>query len=134
MYLERLLQIHVAAFAVLGATVFGAGQRDLRVAVLVALAAVAGLIVTDWGGRGLHRTVCNLAALVAVALALRETLRYEGFSQLLVIANLLVFLQAVLFFQRKDERIYWQLIMLSLLEVLVAAIFSQGVWFGLLPA
>ncbi len=133
MYLERLLQIHVAAFATLGAMVLGAGQRDLRLVLIVGAAAMVSLIVTDLGGWfQLHRTISNLAALVAVALALRETLRYEGYSQLLVIANLLVFLQVVLFFQHKDERIYWQLIMLSLLEVVVAALFSQGVWFGLL--
>lgn len=133
MYLERLLQIHVAAFAVLGAMVLGAGQRDLRLVLVVGAAAVVSLLVIDLGGWfRLHRTISNLAALVAVALALRETLHYEGYSQLLVIANLLVFLQVVLFFQQKDERIYWQLIMLSLLEVVVAALFSQGVWFGLL--
>lgn len=133
MYLERLLQIHVAAFAVLGAMVLGGGQRDLRLVLIVGAAAAVSLLVTDLGGWfRLHRTISNLAALVAVALALRETLRYEGYSQLLVIANLLVFLQVVLFFQQKDERIYWQLIMLSLLEVVVAALFSQGVWFGLL--
>jgi len=132
MNLERLLQIHVAAFATLGAMVLGAGQRDMRLVLIVGTAAVVSLIVTDVGGRGLHRAASNLAALVAVALALRETLRYQGYSQLLVIANLLIFLQVVLFFQRKDERIYWQLIMLSLLEVVVAALFSQGVWFGLM--
>ena len=48
------------------------------------------------------------------------------------LARLLICVQIIVLFQRKDERLYWLLVMLSLLQVVVATLFSQGVWFGFL--
>ena len=52
-------------------------------------------------------------------------------AQLLAIANLLIYLQIVLFYQRKNPRLYWQLTVLSLLQVVVSAALNVGFEFGL---
>lgn len=133
MFLERLLQINVATLSALGALLLGMGQRSTTTPLLIAGAAAVSVLLTDVTGYfRLHRTVASLAALAAVLLALGESLRYQAEGQILVISNMLVFLQVILLLQKKDNRIYWQLVMLSLLEVVVATLFSQGVWFGLL--
>ena len=50
---------------------------------------------------------------------------------LLDLADLVVCLQVVLFFQKKDPSIYWQLAIISLSQVVVAALFSHGGMFGI---
>ena len=54
--------------------------------------------------------------------------------QALGLAWLLIYLQIILLFQAKDERTYWLLAVLSLLQVVVATLFSQGIFFGVLLA
>ena len=54
--------------------------------------------------------------------------------QTLDFAWFLIYLQILLLFQAKDQRKYWLLVMLSLLQVIVATLFNQGIWFGLLLA
>ena len=51
-------------------------------------------------------------------------------SQFISVANLLIHLQIILLFQKKAPRIYWQLITLSLLQVVVAAALNLFVMFG----
>ena len=49
----------------------------------------------------------------------------------MAIANLLIYLQIVLFYQQKNPRLYWQLTVLSLLQVVVSAALNVGFEFGL---
>ncbi len=72
--------------------------------------------------------------LLALAIALQDLLWLRSELQALNFAWLLIFLQIILLFQRKDGRTYWLLVVLSLLQVVIATLFSQGVWFGLLLA
>lgn len=132
MKLERLLQIHVAALAILGAILLGMGQRSSLLPLLAVFAAVTSVIFTDtlhWFH--LNRFVANLAALLALFFSLNEFFQADMRAQLLAIANLLIYLQIVLFYQRKIPRLYWQLTVLSLLQVVVSAALNVGVEFGL---
>jgi len=52
--------------------------------------------------------------------------------QMVVVAELLVLVQAVLMLQRKNRRIYEQLAIFCLLELIVAAIFNDALSYGLL--
>lgn len=135
MQLERFLQIAMATMATLGSLLLGMGQRSGTLSLVVMLAAILSVWLTDFQGwLRLNRTVANLAVLLAVLFAgwhLLE-LRGQGAGVALAIADFLVYVQLVLFFQKKDERIYWQLVMLSLLQVVVAAAFNQRAGFGLL--
>ena len=53
-------------------------------------------------------------------------------SQLLNVANSLLLLQMILLFHRKNHRIYWELMALSLLQVAVAAALNLGFLFGIM--
>jgi len=131
MHLERLLQINMATLATLGTLLLGMGQRSVALPLLVLVAAVSSVWLTDaLGLLKLNRAVANLAALVAVIVSLRQLFLHGGQVQLLGLANLLVYLQVILLFQEKDLRSYRQLVMLSFLQVVVAALYSQGFWFG----
>ncbi len=130
---ERLLQFNVAVIVVLGIVMLGMGQRDLRLGLLAIVATAAALFLTDimrWVR--LNRTLANIAALTAVGFSIADFFRFESETQLLAIANLLIYLQCVLLFQEKQLRVYWQILVLSLLQVVVGAALNLGVVFGLL--
>ena len=134
-YLERLLQINTAMLAALGALLLGMGQRDEKLPLLMLVAAVASVVLTDVAGYiRLNRTVANLAVLAGVAIFASRTAYYRADVQVLLpsVGTFLTFWLIVLLFQKKDPRAYRHLIMLSLLQVVVATVFSHGVWFGLL--
>ncbi len=97
-------------------------------------AAVSSIYFTDTlGWFRLHRVIANLAALGALFISMREFDVFGGNSatQLRAIANLLVYLQFVLLYQEKNQRVYWQLAVLSLLQVVVAAALDLQVGLGL---
>ncbi|MCS7306694.1 MAG: DUF3488 and transglutaminase-like domain-containing protein [Thermoguttaceae bacterium] len=130
---QRWLQIHIAGLAALGTLLLGLGQGDVLWPGAMAMAAAASVVLTDMTGYfRLSRTAANLIALGVVLWVLKDVRQWTGFGQVLIISKLLVYLQLILLFQQKDYRAYWQLAMISLLQVVVAAAFQQGVLFGLL--
>jgi protein-glutamine gamma-glutamyltransferase len=133
MYLERLLQINLATLAVLGAVLLGMGERSIGPPLWVAIAAPAAVWLTDVSGWfRLNRRMANLLMLAAAAISARDLFPTHSELQALGLAWFLIYLQIILLFQQKDARIYWFLVTLSLLQVVVATLFSQGVWFGIL--
>jgi hypothetical protein len=135
MSLDRALQLNTTALAVTGAVFLGLGHENIVMPLVLAVGAALALAVTDirrW--LLLHRWLANLIALVAVAWSLRKFLSLDSEQQLLAIANMLVCLQLVLLFQDKSPRVYWQLLVLSLLQVVVAAALCLGLQFGLVLA
>ena len=133
MYLERLLQINLATLAALGALLLGMGERSIGPPLWVAIAAPAAVWLSDvTGWFRLNRRTANLLMLVAAAISARDLLPTHSELQALGLAWFLIYLQIILLFQQKDVRTYWLLVTLSLLQVVVATLFSQGVWFGVL--
>jgi transglutaminase-like putative cysteine protease len=137
MNLQRLLQITMATIAVLGTLLLSMGQRELVLPLVMILAAGASLWLTDiTGWLRLNRTLSNIAMLLAAVVSIRELIIYrggiQGEIQAVGFARLLIYLQIIVLFQKKDAKSYWLLIMLSLLQVVVAALFSQGIFFGLM--
>lgn len=132
-YLERLLQIHIATMAALGALLLGMGQRNPALPLWMLTAAITSVWLTDvTGWFRLNRAVTNVAAVVAFCVFLWQLSELRGLVRILAIGNLLVYLQIILLFQEKEPRTYGQLALLSLLEVVVAAAFRQKAMFGLL--
>ena len=130
---QRLLQIHVAVLTSLAALLLGLGQRSAVMPLVVWLATMISFWLTDVAGYvRLNRLVANVANVAALVIALRGLVPFDRVSQILAIANMLVYLQLVQLFRKKDTAIYWHLIVLSILEVVAAALLSQGFWFGLL--
>ena len=124
---EPWLQANMAALVVCGSVALDLGQQTITKSLVTSACAVASLFLTDWFGIfRLHRALANLAALVALGygvwdFASRYTTDIDPVRQLLSIANLLIYLQVILLFQKKDVRKYWLLAVLSLLEIVVAS-------------
>ncbi len=111
----------------------GMGQRSFALAFLTVMAAVVSIYVTDIRGWiRLNRTVANVAGLIAVSASVANFFHATSEEQLLAVANLLVYLQVVLLFQVKTVRMYWQLLVLSVLQVVVGAALNLDVLFGVL--
>ncbi|MEA1952019.1 MAG: DUF3488 domain-containing protein, partial [Planctomycetota bacterium] len=133
MSLERLLQISVATLASLATLLLGMGQRSVAMPLIVVLAAFLSVWLADFTGWfRLKRIPAGIAAVVAMLFCLGELVPLHPATAIMTIARLLVYLQVILLFQKKDPRVYWQLIVLSLLQVVVATVFNQGFWFGLM--
>src|SRR5262245_4339448 len=133
MSFDRALQLHVAVLAILGAVFAGHGGESAFVPMLTALAAVAAVSLTDvLGWVRLNRWLANAVALVAVVWSLRQFFEIASEEKLMAIANMLCYLQMVLLFQEKTARVYWQLVVLSILQVVVGAALDVGPQFGLL--
>ena len=131
MYLQRLLQINMATLAAMGTLLVGMGQRSVGLPLMMSVAAITSVWLTDVTGRfRLNRKVANAASLVALIITTRELLQFNSITQILGLVRLLIYVQIILLFQEKDLRTYRHLIILSLLQVVVAAIFMQGFWFG----
>jgi hypothetical protein len=135
---EPWLQANMAALVVTGSVALDLGQQTITKSLVTGTCAVASLVLTDWLGIfRLHRALANLAALVALGYGMWEFIsRYtsglDPVRQLLSIANLLIYLQIILLFQKKDVRKYWLLAVLSLLEIVVASALNLGPEFGAL--
>lgn len=133
--LQRWLQISTAMLAVLGASFLVLTGDQTWFPYALGISAVVALLVTDWyGWVKIPRGLGNLAALVSVAWTFREFMRLsrDREAQLLTISHMLIYLQVVLVFQAKSRRVHWQLLVLSVLQVVVAAALAMGPQFGML--
>lgn len=133
MAIERLLQVFMAALAALGTVLLGMGLRDAALPLAAIVAAMASVWLTDvTGWFHLHRAAAALVGAIVSLAAFREALPLDTVTSVMAIARLLVYLQILLLFLRKDSRVYYQLLVLSLLQVVVATVFNQTPAFGLL--
>ena len=130
------MQISLAALTSLGTLLLGMGERNVTLPVLAVIVAVSSVYLTDIKGwLQLNTFVANVAGLIALAVTWRDWNNYAAEGQLLSLANLLIYLQFVLLYRKKSMRNYWLLLLLSLLQVAVAAALNMSVSFGvLLPA
>jgi transglutaminase-like putative cysteine protease len=122
-----MLAVYVAALTVLGALILGLRHDAPWLPAAAAVAAVCAVIVTDrWGVVRLNRWLANAITIVAVAWSLRDFWDLSSEAKLMAIGSMLCLLQIVLLFQQKTARIYWHLVVLSVLEVVVAAALELG--------
>jgi transglutaminase-like putative cysteine protease len=133
--LERLLQINVGTLVILGTSLLAMGQRNVIYALVAVIATSTAIVVTDW--KRIFRLgpdATTLAAIFACVVLVVQVIRNVEQSQLLNVANILIYLQVILLFQEKQDRTYWSLMALSLLQVIVAAALNLGLIFGVLLA
>lgn len=129
----KLLRIVIPAQVALGTLLLGLGQQEMTLPLIVIFAAITSAIFTDhldWFH--LPRSIVNLTALLAVGVATLDFLDSSADLQLLAIARLLMYLQVILLYQVKTERSYWHILILSFLQVVVAAALNLGFEFGVL--
>ena len=130
MKVERLFQISIALLTVFGSVFLGLGKGDIVYPLAMALVAVTSLFFTDTLGFGIGRPVAGTATLMFLVYSFSNIAGREDRNRLETITNLLIFLQVMLLYLEKRHSIYWLLIVLSLLEVVVAAALNVGVEFG----
>jgi len=131
MYVERLLQINMAALACLATLLLGMGQRSTLAPLGMLVAAMVSVWVTDFKGYfRLSKTVADWAAIAALVLCLPAALRLETIAIVSAVANLLVLLQVIHLFRKKEVSVYWHLMRFSVLQVVVAALLTQEILFG----
>jgi hypothetical protein len=129
------LSIVMAIMAIMSTSMLGMGQESILLPGLTFLAAVTSVVLTDALGLfSLNRLVANIAMLLAAIFSLWGFLETGSRQQLYAIAHLLTYVQMVLLFQEKNRRVYGQLAMFSLLQVVVAALLNNRLEFGLFLA
>ncbi|MCA9197233.1 MAG: DUF3488 domain-containing protein [Planctomycetales bacterium] len=131
MKIQRYLQIVMALLVILGTWLLGMGQQSLLYPLAAVVIAVTSLIVVDFlQVFSLSRRLSAGLSIVACCVLLVQMIQNKEQSHLLNVANALILLEAILCFQSKNDRIYWELLALTLLQVIVAAALNLGVIFG----
>ncbi|MCH2129150.1 MAG: DUF3488 and transglutaminase-like domain-containing protein [Pirellulaceae bacterium] len=134
MPLENLLQLNIAALVAMGSLLLGMGQNNHLLPMFAVGSAVVSVFLTDfWRIIRLNTIVANIAGILAVVFCLSDFFEFEHKQeQLFAVANLLVYLQIVLLFQKKNNRLYGHLLVLSLLQVVVASALGLALQFGIM--
>jgi hypothetical protein len=133
------MPLRLALAATLGFLTFlstlmlGLGQGDATLPVLLGIAAVASFILTDYRRViQLGDWTVNIVVILIFCFNLFDVLQRHGEDLALGIARVLVFVQVVLLFREKDTRFCWQIMLISLLQVVVSTVFQQSILFGML--
>lgn len=134
------LTLHFAVIAWLTAMLVATGSGSYFLPAFIFCVSTAAYIFVDrleWFELG--RVGSYVGMLAATAFSVGSYF-YSAFSmpsesgQLAAIAGLLIYPEAVLFLQRKSLRVYEQLAVFLLLEMIVAALVNDNLWFGILLA
>jgi len=130
---KRLVQITLYVLVLISSLLLGMSMESMRMITIGVVGATLGFLITDW--LKLFRIegfLANVASIVILFLAMKDFFSVDNVGKLVSVANLLVYLQTVLMFQEKTPRLNWQVLVLSLLQVVVGAIFSLNLEAGLL--
>ena len=132
---ERWLQLCFALISCLGGLVLASGPGTEYIPIIAVFFAVFGFVFVDWLRAF---ALPPIAAYVAMGLAaiycVKDfwNLRTTGSEQMIAVALLLVLVQAILMLQRKTPRIFEQLGVFCLLQLVVGAVFNDAINYGLL--
>ena len=131
--IRRLIQSTLVVLVLISSLLLGMSMESMRMIAIGSAGAALGYLVTDWFKFfSIKGVLANIASIVILFLAMKNFFYEDGMGKLISVANLLVYLQTVLMFQEKTPRLIWQILVLSLLQVVVAAIFSLNFEAGLL--
>lgn len=129
------LKLYFATLSCLGGLVLAAGNDIESIPAIAVFFAVFGYVFVDWLKLFALPPIAAYAAMALAALYCVSDfadLDAPGNHQMVAVAQLLVFVQAILMLQRKSRRIFEQLGVFCLLELIVAAVFNNAINYGLL--
>lgn len=130
---RRLIQLTLLGLVLISSWLLGMSMESMRMIAIGSIGAVLGFLVADcFKLFNIKGFLANVASIAILFLAMKDFFSVDGMGKLVSVANLLVYLQTVLMFQEKTPRLIWQILVLSLLQVVVAAIFSLNFEAGLL--
>jgi len=133
----RRLTIFFGLFATIAAGLIGLGQGSWNLPLLVGICSIISIIYTDiLGWVFLHRVLVYIAMVLGACVAIYGFLSNLEENRLSSVGNLLVYVQLPLMFQKKSKRVFEQWGVFLLLELVVAALVNDNVFYGvlLLPA
>ncbi len=129
--IERWLQIQLVILSVLGMAMLGDLEQSRQMQFFFLVAAVGSIFIVEiWKWTAIPSWAANLLALVAMVSCARKFYGGGQAFQLPAVADLLLYLQLILFFQQKALRIYWVLLVLGLLRVVVASTTEPEAYFA----
>ncbi|NNE01140.1 MAG: DUF3488 domain-containing protein [Pirellulaceae bacterium] len=132
---ECWLQLSFAMLSCLGGLVLASGPGTEMIPVIAIFFAVFGFVFVD---RLKFFSLPPIGAYIAMGAAAVYCvsdfweLHTNGSQQMVAVAMLLVLVQAILMLQRKTPRIFEQLGVFCLLQLVVGAVFNDAITFGLL--
>lgn len=130
---KRQVQITLYVLVLISSLLLGMSLESPRLIVIAVVGATIGFVVTDLLKLfRIEGVLANIASIVILVLAMKDFFPEDSTGKLVSVANLLVYLQTVLMFQEKTPRLNWQILILSLLQVVVGAIFTLDLEAGLL--
>lgn len=130
---KRLIQWTVFVLVVVSSLLLGLSLSSQRVIAIALIGATVGFVLTDLlKVFRIEGVLANIASILILILAMKDFFPEDSTGKLISVANLLVYLQTVLMFQEKTPRLIWQILVLSLLQVVVGAIFTLNFESGLL--
>lgn len=131
--LERSLQLHFATLTALGGLMMASGEVGLTLPAIAVFAAAASFLLVDlWKLFYLPTPAAYVGMGLVAIYCMGDFLWLQNENQLTAVAQLLVWVEAVLLFQRKSARVFEQIGIFCLLELVVAAVFNHALGFGLL--
>ncbi len=130
---KRLIQFTLFILVLISSLLLGMSLESNRLIMIAVVGATIGFVVTDLLKLfRIEGVLANVASIVILVLAMKDFFPENSVGKLVSVANLLVYLQTILMFQKKTPRLNWQILVLSLLQVVVGAIFSLNFEAGLL--
>lgn len=131
------LVVNFTILSIVAACLIGMGKRSSQLPWLVSIAAVISVVGCDWlGWLKINRTLCYFGMLLGTAIALfgywSDNRGGSGVSNLHAVANMLVYIQIPLMFQRRDPRVFEHWGIFLILQFVVAALLNDNVLFGIL--
>ena len=133
MPLHLVLAASLGLLTFLSSLMLGLGQGDAALPALMGIAAVVSFILTDQRQIvQLGDWTVNALAIAIVCFNIVDVAHHRGEYLAWSIARVLVFVQIVLLFREKETRFCWQILLISLLQVIVSTVFHQSLLFGVL--
>ncbi len=129
----RRLSMYIGMFATIDAGLVGLGQGSWNLPMVVGICALVSLIYTDiLGWFSLHRSLVYVGMIGGATVAIAEFFRNSGADPLQSVGNMLVYVQIPLMFQKKTKRVFEQIGVFLMLELVVAALINDNVLYGVL--
>ena len=125
--IKRLMQISLLTVVLISSILLALSTNSLGLFLVASICAVGGFVLTDllkWFR--IEGWLANVVSIAILILAMKDFFYVDSSGKLIAVSNLLVYLQGVLMFQVKTPRLNWQILVLSLLQVVITTIFSVG--------
>ena len=135
--LRLSMTAHYAVIAWLTAVLVANGSGTYFLPLFIFVVSIVAFILVDYLEVFELKSIAAavgmvLATSVAIATYVYSVVNNSESGQLLAVAGLLVYPEAVLFLQAKNQRIFEQLAVFLLLEMIVAALVNDNILFGVL--